>query len=264
MDPVEEFNFKPITEGLGFHRKKVELKEQMKSAKVVHEAIGKTAPVPTSTAKVKGDAPILKTPLPKKDGIPSGATATIAPNPTKDVIDEIARSFKKSNETFVEESVTPKLIINPTKPLIDEASYPQPWMLSPFFVDAMLVIALVLSGLLVTLLITNVDLMKLLMEGPPDAQLLLTFPAIVVAMATTYMTLGRLFLGASIGEIVFDLQAGTEDMRKSRAYGLRVCLRTFLAVVTGFFIVPTISMIARKDYLGSMSGLELYNRKRRR
>ncbi len=253
MDPIEEFSFKPMTEGLGFHRKKVELKDQMKAAKVVQQAIGKSIP-----PKPRAEAPVLRSPLPRKESMtPAPSTA-----PSKDVIDELVRNFKKPNETFVEESQNPKVIINPVKPQIAEESYPLPWMMSPFFVDAMLVVALILSCLLATLLITKADLLVLIMQSATDVEFWLTFPAIGAGMAFIYMTLTRLFLGASLGELVFEIQLGTSEQQKSLQYNFQVALRSMLAIGTGLIFVPLISMIMRQDYLGTMSGLRLFRRKR--
>jgi hypothetical protein len=256
MDPVEEFNFKPITEGLGFHRKKVELKEQMKTAKVVQDAIGKTVPPKTKAT----EAPVLRSPLPRKEPVAPASAPTV---PSKDVIDELVRNFKKPNETFIEEVNASKVIMTPTSPQMDEASNPLPWMISPFFVDAMLVVALVLSCLLATLLVTKADLLVLIMESPSDLEFWLTFPAIGFGMAFTYMTLTRLFLGASLGEMVFDVQLGTIEQQHNLQYGFQVAWRSFLALATGLLPLPFVSMIMRADYLGSLSGLRLYRKKRR-
>lgn len=257
MDPLDDFNFKPITDGLGFHRKKVELKEQMKTAKVVHESIAKTIP-----PKPKQDSPALKSPLPRKEvfnNVPSSNTNN------KDVIDELVKNFKKGNETFIEDTPatpTPQVIIKPTSPQIAEESFPLPWMLSPFFVDAMLVVALALSCLLITLLVTKADLLVLMMQNTADVDFWFTFPAILIGMSFIYMTMTRLFIGASIGELVFDLQLGTAEQQRNLQYGFLVALRSGIAIVTGLFILPVISMISKQDYLGSLSGLRLYRKKR--
>lgn len=253
MDPIDEFNFKPITDGLGFHRKKVELKDHMKAAKVVQDAIGKNIP-----PKPRGDVPVLKTPLPRKENTPAAPSNT----PSKDVIDELVRNFKKPHETFIEDSTTPKVIINPVKPQIAVESYPLPWMMSPFFVDAMLVVALMLSCLLATLLITKADLLILIMQSSTDFEFWLTFPAIGLGMSFIYMTLTRLFLGASLGEMVFDLQLGSSEQQKNLQYNFQVALRSLLAIGTGLFFLPLISLIMRKDYLGTLSGLRLFRSKR--
>lgn len=252
MDPIEDFNFKPINEGLGFHRKKIELKEEMKTSRVVSESVAKNIHL-----KPKSEAQVLKTPLPRKE---SNSTT---PNPsTRNVIDELVRNFKKPHETFIEEVNHPKVIINPTKPQVDEAANPLPWMISPFFVDAMLVIALVLSCLLITLLVTNADLLVLIMQNPSDFEFWLTFPAIAIGMTFIYMVLTRIFLGSSLGEMVFDIQLGTLEQRHTLIYGLLVIFRSLVVLFTGLIILPILSILLRKDLIGNICGLRLFKRKR--
>lgn len=276
MDPIEEFDFKPITDGLGFHRKKVELKDQMKASRVVQETYIK--PIPP---KPKAESPVLKSPLPRKEmsgSLNSNTKGTATPS--RDVIDELVKSFKRPQETFIEDptpntnksnlnkpiqapqagaTVSKTTALNPAKTLV-----PLPWMMSPFFIDSMLVVAMVLTCLLSTLLVTQADLLALINGAGGDVQFWLTFPAMGAGMSFTYMTLTRLFLGASLGELVFDIQLGTEEQRGQLQYGFQVALRSGLAVLTGLIPLPLVSMIVQKDYLGTLSGLRLYPKKRQR
>ncbi len=56
MDPFDEFEFKPLTDGLGFHKKSVNLKEGLKKSGVLQDEM---APLPTALPKaMTDDAPI--------------------------------------------------------------------------------------------------------------------------------------------------------------------------------------------------------------
>jgi hypothetical protein len=260
MEPIEEFSFKPINEGLGFHRKKAEgLINHRKTVKTTAEV---PPPLP-QTSKTSSESQVLKTPLPKRQTELKPASNPVTPS--KDVIDELVKTFKKPNETFIEETpvVAPKVIINPVRPQIDEASEPLAWMFSPFFVDAMLVLAMILSGLLITLMVTGADLIKVLQDSAFDLELLASFPAIIGGMGFSYMVLSRIFLGASVGEMIFDVKLGTTQQRQSGTYSLQVLARSFLMLLTGVFVLPMLSMLTREDYLGSFSGLRIYRKKRR-
>jgi hypothetical protein len=255
MDPVEEFSFKPINEGLGFHRKKVELKEQMKAAKVVQDAIGKVVP-----PKPKADIPVLKSPLPRKE---TQAPLPQAGKPSKDVIDELVRSFKKPADDFIESpSPTFETVLEPKITPMSDHGDPLPWMMSPFFIDAMLVVALTLSCLLITLVVTKADLLLLMTAANTNISFWLTFPAIIMGMSFSYMSLSRLFLGASLGELVFDLQLGSEEDQQLAHYGFQAAFRSFLAIITGFALLPILSMLFGRDFLGTLSGLGIYHRSR--
>ena len=275
MEPVEEFSFKPITEGLGFHRKKSELNESLRLNRRVSDA--HVLEVPLAPTKPNTESKVLKSPLPKKESpAPSFSSPAVSlapmaqtsPNkPNKDVIDEIVRGFKKTNQNLSQEPLAakesiPKVIVPPTKPKVDEASNPLPWMLSPFIVDALLVMALFLSGLLVTVSVTGVDLLKVFRQGADDLILWMTLPAIALAMLFVYMVTSRILLGASLGELMFDLRLGSQQDRRRIQYGIQVVLRTSLATISGFIILPLVSMLTQQDLLGELSGLRLYRKKR--
>lgn len=258
---MEEFTFKPLTEGLGFHNKKERTKKNTKP--------NESLPVPLNleSAELKTSGELntksLKSPLPKKEILPSALET-----PSKEVIDDLVRNFKKSKEapkeitkgTQRELPQKPQVIINPVMPLEIEEETPLPWMVSPFIVDAMLVLALVLSSLMAILLITKVDLIKIMTENPDDIELWFSLPITAIIMCLSYMSLTRLILGSSLGELIFDIQVGTDEQRDKLSFNFLVFGRSLIALCTGLFILPILSLIMRKDYLGTFSGLKLYKK----
>jgi len=267
MDPLDEFAFKPLTEGLGFHKKKKGSNSAAEMTKLASGAGHTPSTSPnknnSNNIKNKGEAHLLKSPLPKKEILPN-STGEVA---SKEVIDELVRNFKKSKSStgssaLPEEASKPQVIINPVMPQIDEESYPLPWMVSPFLIDAMLVMALVLSSLMAVLLITKIDLLLMLVQSSSDIELWMTFPAIAVAMIMAYMSLTRILFGSTLGELVFDVQLGTKEQQSRSTYYLLVIGRTAISIVTGLVLLPAFSLIFRKDYLGQWSGLKLFRRKK--
>ncbi len=259
---MEEFTFKPLTEGLGFHNKKEGSKKNTKP----NESLPVSLNLESAELKSSGELTTksLKSPLPKKEILPSALET-----PSKEVIDDLVRNFKKSKEAPKEISKgtqqrelpqKPQVIINPVMPLEIEEETPLPWMLSPFIVDAMLVLALVLSSLMAILLITKVDLIKIITESPDDIELWLSLPIMATIMCLAYMCLTRLFLGSSLGELIFDIQVGTDEQRDKISFNFLVFGRSLIALCTGLFILPILSLIMRKDYLGTFSGLKLYKK----
>jgi hypothetical protein len=134
--------------------------------------------------------------------------------------------------------------------------------MSPFLIDAMLVMALILSALMAVLLITKIDLLMMLVQNSSDFELWLTFPAIGMVMIFTYMSLTRMLLGCSLGEMVFDIQLGTREQKSHFSYNFLVMGRTLLAMLTAFIFLPLVSLAMRKDYLGQLCGLRLFRRKK--
>lgn len=262
MDPMEDFTFKPLTEGLGFHKKKKEAAEKKAAddKNFLGASSGKPMRSEVVAFKTKTESSAsLKSPLPKKEVLSSPTVES----PSKEVIDELVKSFKKSKDIAIAESAKgPQVIINPVQPQVDEAAFPLPWMVSPFLIDAMLVLALILSALMAVLLITKIDLLMVMIQNSSDVELWLTFPAIALVMVFTYMSLSRIFLGSSLGEMIFDIQLGTEDQQNRLSYGFLVMGRTLLSMATGMLPLSLGSLALRKDYLGNLCGLKLFPRKK--
>jgi hypothetical protein len=94
MDPFDEFEFKPLTEGLGFHKKAVSLKEGLKNSGVLEDEL-QTVPTsipkglldelpPAPTKKHSFDdvlSALEKTPLNRKKGDPIGDLTFTEPLP---------------------------------------------------------------------------------------------------------------------------------------------------------------------------------------
>ncbi len=265
MDPTNEFTFKPLTEGLGFHKKKKDFSKGEEKAfkKDIVPVLNKSKEM---SSKNKSEIGALRSPLPKKEMMSASASASSSltmESPSKEVIDELVRNFKKSKE--VEDLAapkTPQVIINPVQPQIDEEAFPLPWMMSPFLIDTMLVMALILSALMAVLLVTKIDLLMVLVQNSSDIGLWLTLPAIGAVMTFAYMSLSRIFLGNSLGELIFDIQLGTTEQQGRLSYSFLVIARVFLVMVTGFILIPLLSLAFRKDYLGQWCGLQLYRRKK--
>jgi len=258
MDPIDEFTFKPLTEGLGFHKKKKDSSRDLdKAFKANSESLSLKSVV--QSTKIKTHNSTLKSPLPKKEILPSSMTES----PSKEVIDELVKSFKKTKISDVNNEVsTPQVIINPVRPQIDEEAFPISWMMSPFLIDAMLVMALILSALMIVLLVTKIDLLMMLVQNSSDIELWFTFPAIGLGMIFSYMSLTRILLGSSLGEMVFDIQLGTKEQQEQFSYNFLLMGRILLSILTGLIFIPLISLILRKDYLGQLSGIRLYRRKK--
>lgn len=80
------------------------------------------------------------------------------------------------------------------------------------------------------------------------------------ALTWIYLVANRLFLGCTPGEWVFDQMLGNPDHVGNADYSLRVALRSTLIIATGVFILPIISLITGKDFVGQISGIHLFKR----
>src|SRR5262245_23225989 len=118
MDPFDEFEFKPLTDGLGFHKKSVNLKEGLKSSGVLQDAL---QPVPSSMPKMQADelpmAPLQKHTF--QDGLSAiekpnkgaGKTAAKASPSDLQFTEPLPREHKKGKKAM--EIETPKPVQSP-------------------------------------------------------------------------------------------------------------------------------------------------------
>jgi hypothetical protein len=75
-----------------------------------------------------------------------------------------------------------------------------------------------------------------------------------------YLLTARSFFGASLGEWAFDVQLGSDHDQKQPVYPLLVAWRTILVTVTGFVILPLLSLVFRRDLAKIFTGLQTYQR----
>ncbi len=59
MDPFEEFEFKPLTEGLGFHKKAGKLKQDIQLANISEDKVGRVVPEPPPKSMMAGMSSVL-------------------------------------------------------------------------------------------------------------------------------------------------------------------------------------------------------------
>lgn len=252
-DPFEEFEFKPLTDGLGFHKK-----GDKKAA---------TATQPADLSPDGGLAPRfeLKNSLPEiempRTSKPLGSQA---PQPgstlirTKTETPEVSGAVDDILKTLQEKR---KLDFVKAKPQVKHEPLFQMATIdfSAVLMDAMLVTASSLGCLIILLMVTKVDLFALLTTSP-DVSALLGIGGIFAANAWIYLVINRVFLGYTPGEWVFDQRLGLPIDHGKNIYGVQVALRATVVVLTGVILLPILSMITRTDLAGKITGLSLFRK----
>lgn len=241
-DPFEEFQFRPLTEGLGFHGKtpKPTPKPEVKATA---PAVAEMASEPRSPSIQ--DLPTFKAPLPRKD------SKKEVPAPKKS--DELLQSLQQKPWDFKEsEAKTARAQAEVARAAI--ANYD----LSAMILDSMLLIAGFLTCLIVLLMVTKVDLIANLSSTDEGSALGASLAGLFLFLTWSYLVLSRTFLGATPGEWVFDQRMGVaSDVGTLRYVGLTL-LRSTIVIVTGLILMPILSLIMGRDVLGRWLGLELH------
>jgi hypothetical protein len=264
VDIFDEFEFKPITSGLGFHNRKktpqspqdetlpkinlpfkgalsgLDLLDDTKTAeplqtKVQDSNLKKINPVEFSQSSPQS---------PPQSLLRSSAQAS-----PQAKVAEILSDLKQKRQ---QESVTTKKAQGP----LYQQSYPD---FSALILDTMLVVALALSCLILLILGTEADLVQIALASPHE--FILTSSILLLAMISwSYLVLTRIFMGHTPGEWVFDQRLFLPQEEFKFSSRLKLIFRATLVVMTGWLLLPLLSMLFRKDLAGALSGARIYRK----
>ncbi|PWU15792.1 MAG: hypothetical protein C5B49_11350 [Bdellovibrio sp.] len=258
MDPFEEFEFRPLTEGLGFHGSAPNSgpssapnsgKPSSPASTVASSFNSEISPAGAhsnshekKSIEKPMDLPALKSPLPRKK------SEKAKEEKKSDKIESVLQSIKTRNLDFMEAR----------DPVLDAPATAINYDVSAVLLDSMLLIASFLTCLIILLLVTHVDLVTNLAKEDTSTTLILSLAGLFGALSWSYLVLTRVFMGATPGEWVFDQTMGRKDQFGTLSFALLVVARTTVLVATGLIVFPIVSMVIGRDLLGHWLGLELH------
>lgn len=279
-DPFEEFEFKPLTNGLGFHKKAINLKDETDTAEIVEQKVSRS--VPTVPSDLLADEPRqqeasnnrrfedmvkeytdkqgqrdsgiqwsqpLKREEPKPE-LPQPAEVPAEPATLKEDLN-IGRQI---NEEFIEPSESKeKARIEPQ--LVKAAT-----CFPAAILDGVIILGLSLLFLVALLLVTKVDLIAVMFNAQADPATQIGIVVLFLAVMQIYMIISRSFFGCTLGEWAFEVQLGNNKHQKSAFYPILVVWRSVLVLLTGVFIFPVLSFILRRDLMYYITGTQLYRK----
>jgi len=258
MDPFEEFEFKPLTEGLGFHKKKANAQksadldssfEVTKPGKSLNQ---------TGLSLLEEDAvDPLRSPLPRKSNAPNPAPETTG-SPSSSAVDEILKTLQQNRRLDFETKAAAKATAQ-AAPKTDEYKLDL-WNFSSAMLDTMLVIASSLLCMIIVLMITKADLIANLTSPDEEGMIYLSTFALLASVSLIYLLVNRMFLGATPGEWAFEQRIGKPEEMTTAMYSVRVLARSLLVIATGFVVLPILSAILKRDLAGEITGALLYKK----
>lgn len=291
MDPFDEFEFKPLTDGLGFHKKQKSLRESVKEVRLEEKAKPSLpADLPETTAprrKMTFDdivnslenAPLERTEKTEVEFSAPLPRETKKPNFEMEMMDmEIETPPVKSPfptpESYRKPYTSEVIKKTPTREELASvgtrrgaADSPKgrlvrsPGSLSAAILDVVVVMALGLIFTSSLLAITGVELQTLVNSANTDLMTQISVGILLVAVMQIYFIISRAFFGRTLGEWTFDLQLGRDDEYKNENYPLRVIMRSVVVTLTGVIVLPVLSFVTRRDLAGMITGLNLYSYK---
>lgn len=266
-DPFEEFEFRPINEGLGFHRKQ-------KAAQSTIASGFTSGPTPsrgtgaTSTQQFNTNTPIetatrntFAAPLPRNDfraetRSDSGAKFQI---PTIED-DSIAKAQTAVNEILKNLNQKRHMdFANDTEKVRHDLKKSKPYFFASIL-DGMLILAAFLLSMILMLSITKIDLFMNLSHPETSQFVYLATLGLFISVTFIYMVVNRAFLGYTPGEWAFDQRCGEESQMDSLMYIPRLAFRTSIVILTGFITLPVLSYLFNKDMAGQLAGVNLFKR----
>jgi len=258
MDPFDEFEFKPLTDGLGFHKKKTPKQNNLETPTEIPSA--KPALIKDHGLNLIEESSVdpLRPPLPRKAKIAGPDLTEVggAPSQAPTAVDEILKTLQKSRN-FELEKKTAKTKI--TAPAVEEYK-PTTWSASAAVLDAMLVIAASLLCMIILLVITRVDLIGNLSRPDSEGMIYLATLALFATVSFIYLVVNRVFVGHTPGEWAFDQRLGKPTELNTAMYTVKVLARSVLVIATGFIVLPLISALLGRDISGEITGARLYKK----
>lgn len=261
MDPFDEFEFKPLTEGLGFHKKKPAAPAESKGT----EEAPPSDPFAKNTLRSQGlelieepGADPLRPPLPRK----SRVTIPTAPEHTAEInsdgskaVDEILKTLQK-NRRLDFESSKEKLSQVSKKEELKKST----WSFSAALLDTMLVVAASLLCMIVVLIATKADLVGNLSNPDAYGMIYISMFSVLAGVCFIYLVGNRVFIGCTPGEWAFDQRVGKPQELNTAAFTVSVIARSLLVIATGFIVLPVLSFLLNKDIAGNLTGARLYKK----
>ncbi len=250
MDEFDDnFEFRPITEGLGFHRKVKSIRDEIENANIAQEELSTQIP---SMQKSTLDS-LMTSLTPKIDFLsdmpmekPKAPAMPIPNIPSKS---NVKIETKKTTKPEVKEKV----------PQIRELHLcPISFSFSAMMFDAIMSFALSLLFLIGLVIATDMDLGRLLQASTMYLTNQIGLVVLYFAVAQLYVIATRAFAGQTLGEWAFDVQLGTNEDQEQALFPLLVFARSTLITVTGVIILPIIALIFGTDYAARVLSLRLY------
>lgn len=245
-DPFEEFEFKPLTDGLGFHQK---------------PGATNNSPLKSRDLDFSDSPPAVnpfKSTLPRRDSNTTTTVTQASTTGTISPVDDILNNLHKNRKMEIElDRQQRQELRNPKKTITWKASSPKA---SPLLLDGMLITAASLLCMITMLIITRVDLVANLSNPDTEGLIYLSTFSLFAGVAFIYMVVHRVFLGYTPGEWAYDVRLGTPEAQTTPMYTVRVVARQLLVTVTGLFLLPVLGFLVGKDLTGQIVGLPLFRK----
>ncbi len=287
QDQNEDFEMRPITAGLGFHKRPVSLREHVANSGMAQQNMRRSLPVPPAEEMLEAPkgrtskeiiAELHRALEPKAAGREATAASQVKlsealPREQRDLprnrpeiniqrernsnpVDKIDfqipdKKMREANTVGTRRGAHDGLT-NPLTPV--SVSF------ASLALDGMIVMAIALIFLVSLVTVTGINLNSVIHSARTEFAAQLSLIVMYFAVFEMYMIVARSFYGRTIGEWTFDLQLGDDKQIQRAYYPALVLWRSVLNLITGLVVLPLVSLVLRRDFAASFTGLQLYRK----
>jgi uncharacterized RDD family membrane protein YckC len=249
----EDFQFKPLTEGLGFHKKTLDLKDEATKSMPTQTGILPQSKKPLASAAL-GRANFLES-VAKTSKLEADAQAHS--QAARSHATRMEMTQKPQARTMFQTQTATSLNTTVQAAVRTQKAKSFSWPSAIF--DTAIIAGLCLLFTAAVFALTKAEINTIVEGVQTDLGLQLATFLIVFAVTQVYTVACRAYFGKTLGEYVFDTRLGKPDEQKSAFYPFKVSFRTLLLIGTGFVLPPVLSSAFRKDLAGALSGVSLYS-----
>lgn len=287
MDPLDDFEMKPITAGLGFHKKQLSLKDHVAATSLVQDKLGRSLPLeapphndgrPRSKEDILNEIKEALRPLQQKSQYAHSQPSASRMTETLPRGPEDVRRAMGPEMNITPSTKTPMEIMNfeiPNASMREDAQtgtrrgahdakirdlVPVSFSITSTILDAVIVLALSMIFMISLIFATEVNLNAVIASAARETSALLSLGVLYLAVWQMYVVVSRSFFGSTIGEWTFDLQLGENDQLTDTLYPAKVLVRSLATIFTGFVVLPILSLVSNRDLASKISGLQLYRK----
>jgi hypothetical protein len=253
----DDFEFRPLTEGLGFHKKTINLRDD----NVLNETIQTPTPARQNTkaqsihpSSEPGDRPSWTPQLKNKEFViaPQSRPQTKPLTQTQSQSPARTQTLTQTHSQTNTQTQAPTQTRTYAQKFIDT---PVSWPAALF--DGAMILGLGLLFSAVVFALTKIDLTDLLTMLRDETGAQIASLVLMIAVFEIYCVTCRSFFGKTLGEWAFDCRLGLPQEQLKTVYPLQVAWRTLVIALTGFIVLPVVSSFMNKDIAGMISGVFL-------
>jgi hypothetical protein len=269
----DEIQFKPLSEGLGFHQKKIPLQANHLdfSAEPRVKSDFKIEPksMVHSQTQIKEDksslVPVWNKSATKVQNSWAGHI-DLGLSPQEDGL--VDRDSLNSNTSLNNPFYNPLKPVSPVEVvtlkfsghdgLKKDKSKPNQGSVLAIMMDVLTLISLCMIFMTLYFSVRGQSFTEVIMQLPYNVALKNQFVSLTLSIGFLYLIVSRCLFGRTIGEWMFHLQLGSLKDQEKHTYPVKVFIRTLLVFLTGFLLFPILSVAFKKDFLVYFTGLELH------